>query len=102
MRDYPSVHGTAMLANPLRRPRVAGIFAWSLFGLSLACSVVSTAALLWLKDVPGAGSRISLDSLSLLVYPLVGARIAARQPSNPIGWTFGAIGVASQLNAPGL
>src|SRR5437899_625350 len=97
MRDYPSVDGTALLANPLTRPRVAGIFAWSLFGLSLACSVVSTAAVLWLKDVPGAASRISLDSLSLLVYPLVGARIAARQPSNPIGWIFGALGVTWQL-----
>src|SRR5438132_2689243 len=97
MRDYPSVHGTAMLANLLTRPRVAAILAWSPFGLSLACSVVSTAALLWLKDVPGAASRISLDSLTLLVSPLVGARIATRQPSNPIGWIFGAIGVTSQL-----
>src|SRR5439155_4564105 len=97
MREYPSVHSTASLANHLMRPRITAVLAWSLFAASVACCVVSTAALLWLKDVPGAASRISLDSLSLLVYPLVGARIAARQPSNPIGWIFGAIGVTSQL-----
>jgi hypothetical protein len=97
MRDYPSVHSTTSLANYLMRPRIAAVLAWSLFAASVACCLVSTAALLWLKDVPGAASRISLDSLSLLVYPLVGARIATRQPSNPIGWIFGAIGVTSEL-----
>src|SRR5207244_4768837 len=59
--------------------------------------VCSSDLLLWLKDVPGSASRIAVDSLSLLVYPLVGARIATRHPSNAIGWIFGAIGVASQL-----
>src|SRR5438105_8321871 len=97
MRDYPSVHSTASLANHLMRPRIAAVLAWSLFGVSVACCAVSTVALLWLKDVPGSASRIAVDSLSLLVYPLVGARIAMRHPSNAIGWIFGAIGVASQL-----
>jgi hypothetical protein len=64
--------------------RVAAWLAWSLCGLTLilvAC-VVAFEALY----------RVSLSSLSLLVFvvssALVGAVVASRQPRNPIGWFF--------------
>ena len=69
--------------------------AWSLPVLSLALVVVAV-LVLWLAPAwrPGAHLAPVLGYLALpLAFPVVGALVAGREPANPVGWLFGAIGV---------
>jgi hypothetical protein len=69
------------------------VLAWALFALSLALSAAGVALL---AQVPGevldrAGNSFALSTLFvaiLLVFGLVGAVVASRLPTNPIGWLF--------------
>jgi serine phosphatase RsbU (regulator of sigma subunit) len=73
--------------------------AWSLPVLSLALVVVA-ALVLWLAPAWRPGGRLAplLGYLALpLAFPVVGALVAGREPANPVGWLFGAIGVAGGL-----
>src|SRR3712207_3029031 len=80
--------------------RTAIRLAWSLWG---ACVVLITLALLLdfatpASNLPRAGERAApflavLMGLLSLAYPTVGALIASRLPTNPIGWIFCGLGV---------
>ena len=77
------------------RARTATWLAWSLWG---ACVVLITLALLLdfatpESNLPRAGERAdpflaALMGLLSLAYPTVGALIASRLPTNPVGWIF--------------
>jgi serine phosphatase RsbU (regulator of sigma subunit)/anti-sigma regulatory factor (Ser/Thr protein kinase) len=73
----------------------AKTLAWSLPALSLALVVV-TMLVLWLAPAWRPGTQLAplLGYLALpLAFPVVGALVAGREPANPVGWLFGAIGV---------
>jgi hypothetical protein len=69
------------------------VLAWTAFGVSAA---LSAAGVVLLAQVPAAvleraGQSFALSTLFvaiLLVFGLVGAVVASRLPSNPIGWLF--------------
>ena len=73
--------------------RRAALLAWSLAGLSVGLFAVSILlfALTRSANVPGSWD-VNLSPIgqvtgaSFLIFPLVGASIAARHPRNPIGW----------------
>jgi hypothetical protein len=75
--------------------RAAAWLAWS--GWTLCVVLVAIAVLLALLTPPGAtksGSNWGVFfSVSLLVYPTVGAFVASRRPENLIGWLMYAIGL---------
>jgi hypothetical protein len=70
---------------------------WAIFGASVAMGATGIALL---AQVPGtvleeAGTSVWLSALFasvLLVFALVGALVASRQPANAIGWLFLALG----------
>src|ERR671930_2656491 len=69
--------------------------AWSLPALSLVLVVVAV-LVLWLAPALGPGGQLAplLGYLALpLAFPVVGALVADREPANPVGWLFGALGV---------
>ena len=69
--------------------------AWSLPALSLVLVVVAV-LVLWLAPALGPGGQLTplLGYLALpLAFPVVGALVADREPANPVGWLFGALGV---------
>ena len=78
------------------RPRVEERLAVIVFGLCFLC--YSTALVLDTLDAAGTGpGGLSSDKalfLGLLLFPLVGALIASRQPSNTIAWILLGIGLS--------
>jgi len=73
--------------------RAVFLLAWSLAGLSVAMFVVSVALYILARSAHISGSfgasRTAIDALTsvpVLAFPIVGALIASRRPSNPIGW----------------
>jgi hypothetical protein len=85
--------------------RRAALLAWSLAGLSVALFVVSVVpfALARSAEVPTSWDvNFSVigqaAGASFLIFPLVGALIAARRPRNPIGWIILADGLLWMLS----
>jgi hypothetical protein len=85
--------------------RTAAWLAWSLAGLCVAMFVASTALWVLVRSAPvpsswGADLSVAnmLWELLFLVFPLVGALIASRQPRNPIGWILLADGLLWMLS----
>jgi hypothetical protein len=85
--------------------RVASWLAWSLAALSVAMFLADVA--LYLVTLPvklpsswgTGGLSVPLYAmLPFLPFPLVGALIASRRPSNPIGWICLAVGLLWMLN----
>ena len=85
--------------------RAIAWLAWSLAGLSLAMFAASVA--LYLATLPvrppiswgtGGTSGVLYILLPFLSFPLVGALIASRRPTNPIGWICLAVGIFWMLN----
>lgn len=75
------------------------MLAWSLFAVASA----ATMAMLVFHSL-GPGSSVygsarfdSALGLALLSFPAVGAVVASRRPSNPLGWLFCAFGVILAL-----
>jgi hypothetical protein len=73
--------------------RLASLLAWSLAGLSVVMFVARIPLFVLVSSVhipssweadPSIGDLLS--GLPFLVFPLVGALVAARRPRNPIGW----------------
>jgi hypothetical protein len=84
--------------------RLASLLAWSLAGLSVATFVARVPLFVLVSSVhipssweadPSIGDLLS--GLLFLVFPLVGALIAARHPRNPIGWILLADGLLFML-----
>src|SRR5690242_14584425 len=85
----------------MKKLDVARLLAWSLAALSLAMAVVGL-GLNILARVQGHGEgwlgvHIFFGPTTAIAYALVGALVAARQPRNPIGWIFCAMGVSAGL-----
>ena len=86
----------------MKKPYVARLLAWSLAALSLAMALVGL-GLESLARVQGHGEgwrEIHIffgGPTSAIAYALVGALVAARQPRNPIGWIFCAVGMCAGL-----
>jgi signal transduction histidine kinase len=84
------------------RARTAARLAWSLWVLTLA-SAMGALVLLFLNRhtaVPagslGRSANVTFP-IVFLVFSTVGATVASRQPSNPIGWIFCASGLSVTL-----
>src|SRR5215210_2826536 len=84
--------------------RLASLLAWSLVGLSVVMFVARIPLFVLVSSVripssweadPSMGDLLS--GLLFLVFPLVGALIAARHPRNPIGWILLADGLLWML-----
>lgn len=85
--------------------RRASLLAWSLAGLSVATFVAHVPLFVLVSSVhipsswdanPSIGDLLA--GLLFLVFPLVGALIAARRPRNPIGWILLADGLLWMLS----
>jgi hypothetical protein len=86
-------------------PRRAAWLAWSLAGFCVGLFVLSVLffALARSANVPGSWDVNfsllgQLGGASFLIFPLVGALIAARRPRNPIGWILLADGLFWMLS----
>ena len=87
--------------------RAAAWLAWSLVVLSVALIVggfllsqaVSTAVSGSAVGGETDDSSVVTDLVTLLVFSVVGAIIASRQPRNAIGWIFCGVGVTLGLNS---
>jgi hypothetical protein len=70
---------------------------WSLAGV--AAVLAASGLVLSISNDPHGASKFAIVGAVLGVsFPLVGAVIAARQPHNPIGWIFCAIGLSQGLD----
>ncbi len=89
--------------NPARKEGKAGSLAWAITTVSI---FIAVAAL----GIAVNGVRISGDYRLFIThqtltpfittgFAVIGALVAARQPRNPIGWIFVAVGVLYALNA---
>jgi hypothetical protein len=80
-------------------PRRASLLAWSLAGLSVIVFVAGVPLY-----VLSSSARVTgiigelLGGVLFLVFPVVGALIAARRPRNPIGWILMADGLVFNLS----
>ena len=64
--------------------RRAGSFAWAAFGVT----VVVLAAALVIASRDGRAGDVAVFLPVMLAFALVGAIVADRQPTNPVGWLF--------------
>ena len=74
--------------------RAAALLAWSAWTL---CVVLAAIAVLLALLTPPGHTKTSSNwgvvlSVSVLVYPIVGAFVASRRPENLVGWMLCAIG----------
>lgn len=77
--------------------RTAARLAWSLFGLSVALSVLAIV----LAAIQPSGDLLFSVAVGLMLavpFPAIGALIASRSPRNAIGWIFCAVGLFQAIN----
>ena len=87
--------------------RAAAWLAWSLVALSVALLaggfVLPRAPSSTVADLQFGGetksASVVADLVTLLIFSVVGAIIASRQPRNTIGWLFCGVGMAVSLNS---
>lgn len=76
--------------------------AWAIAALSLALVVIAVGAFvfaLFFGDIKQAPAiHLFFSPVITITFSLVGALVASRQPRNPIGWIFLAVGFLSALN----
>jgi hypothetical protein len=81
-------------------PRRASLLAWSLAGLSVAVFVASVPLYLLSSSAGVTKTVVTMSGGALfLVFPVVGALIAAKRPRNPIGWILLADGLLWNLSS---
>jgi hypothetical protein len=77
--------------------RAAARTAWSLCALATLLVAISLVFSVLNRDVPNQGDFSSafdaISAVALLAFPIVGAVIVARHPSNSIGWLFCVAGI---------
>jgi signal transduction histidine kinase len=80
----------------IKKPALPRWLAWFLAALSLAL-VVAGLVVSWRLGLRWLGTHMLFAPVTTITYALMGALVAARQPRNPIGWIFGAVGVFAGL-----
>jgi len=85
------------------RARTKALLAWALWLATLGCCAAGLlAALLWIRpltlDLLAKGAAEAL--IAPLGYATVGLVLSLRRPANPIGWLYGASGLAWALIIP--
>jgi hypothetical protein len=84
------------------RSRVVALLPWALCWISLALLVVGAVLRIAFYETFRDGSGYVLAGLAgYALVPLVGALIATRQPANPYGWLWCALGLAYGVLALG-
>jgi signal transduction histidine kinase len=84
--------------------RTAGRLAWGMFAATIAVSIGSMVLVSLTWDTPRPPTEFGPRGFSAgvaLVFGTVGAVVASRRPSNPIGWILGAIGLGAGIQALG-
>jgi hypothetical protein len=82
--------------------RAAVWMAWSLWAVAAAVAVGAVALAAMHRESPHTTLLFVIGQATLaLVYPAVGALVAARKPRNPTGWILLAIGLGQGLSAFG-
>jgi signal transduction histidine kinase len=82
----------------MHTPTAARILARSLAALSLALGIAGL-LIVPLVGQEGLVTHLVFSPITTVAYALVGALIAVRQPRNPIGWIFSAVGVFAGLTS---
>jgi len=89
------------LAKHRLRRATAGSLAWALAGFStlgaMLALVIASRAVIISGDYRSIITHQSLNPFITVGFAVVGALVAARQPHNPIGWIFEALGVLYAL-----
>jgi signal transduction histidine kinase len=83
---------------PMKKTNTARTLAWLLAALSLLLTLASL-AVSWRPGAEWVYTHLLFAPITAVAYALVGALIAARQPRNPIGWIFSAIGLSAGLTS---
>ena len=82
------------------REKVAGRLAWSL--AIIAVSLAAAGAIFGLKNGSALFSYSgAFDMVGVVAFAVLGAILASRRPSNPIGWIYVSTGVSFALSALG-
>ena len=86
-------------ADPGRRLPRAGVWlVWAVSGLGVTLGVLAFVyGALNYDSLSGVLTRVALQALWAISFPLVGAVIATHRPRNPLGWIFLVIGVSTGL-----
>jgi signal transduction histidine kinase len=80
----------------IKKPALLRWLAWFLAALSLAL-VVAGFVVSWRLGQRWLSTHMVFAPVTTITYALIGTLVAARQPRNPIGWIFGAVGVFAGL-----
>src|SRR6266498_4944358 len=82
----------------MNKTNVARPLAWSIAALSLTLAIAGLGLnILARVQGHGEGWLILFGPATAVTYTLVGALVATRQPRNPMGWIFSAVGVFTGL-----
>jgi signal transduction histidine kinase len=82
----------------MNKTNTARNLAWTLAALSLLLTLAGL-AVSWRAGAEWVYTHLLFAPITAVAYALVGALIAARQPRNPIGWIFSAIGLSAGLTS---
>ena len=80
----------------MNKTDLARALPWTLAALSLLLTLAGLAAT-WRAGEAWLDTHLLFGPVTAIAYALVGALVAARQPRNPIGWIFSAVGVFAGL-----
>jgi hypothetical protein len=84
--------------------RTARRLAWAAWSAALVLAAAHVALVVLARHVrasPGFGFP-GFDAVLTVTFATIGATVASRQPSNPIGWIFVAVGLESGVQGVGL
>ncbi len=93
-----AITGASVIETSIRKRRRAGPLAWSALAVTIALMVAG----LYLWEITGttvegsAGENL-LTALAFLSFPAMGALIAARRPTNAIGWLLLGVGLVASF-----